>query len=228
MAKRQIPRIQVQARAQFGKRYNARLRKTGRLPVVIYGHGKDPVHASADQLELITLLRTQARLLDVAVDKSAEPCLVKDIQWDHLGTTVIHVDLARVDLTQRVRVDVPFKIIGDAVGLKESGTFLDQPLAALNIDCLVTEIPEFIVVDVTNLKPDDEISVADLKLPEGVVAKSDSHSIVAAVRTIKEEVAEAPAEGATAAAGSEPEVIGKKEKEAAEAAAAAAPGAKKK
>lgn len=224
MAKRQIPRIQVQPRSQFGKRYNARLRKTGRLPVVIYGHGKDAVHASADQLELMTLLKAQARLLDVAVDKTAEPCLVKDIQWDHLGSTVIHIDLARVDLTQRVRVRVPIKITGEAIGLKESGTFLDHPLAELDIECLVTEIPEHIVVDVTHLKPDDEINVAAVKLPEGVVAKSDSHSVVAAVRTIKEEEVVAPAEGA--AAGTEPEVIGQKEKEAA--AAAAAPDAKKK
>jgi large subunit ribosomal protein L25 len=225
MAKRQIPRVQVEPRAQFGKRYTARLRKSGRLPVVIYGHGKEPVHASANQLDLITVLKTQARLLDVAVDKSSEPCLVKDIQWDHLGSTVIHVDLARVDLTQRVRVSVAVKIVGEAIGLKESGTFLDRPLAEIEVECVVTEIPEFITVDVTNLKPDEEIAVSGVKMPDGVVAKSDSHSIVAAVRTIKEEEVVAPVEGAVAA-GSEPEVIGQKEKDAA--AAAATEGAAKK
>ena len=174
--------------------------------------------------ELVTLLKTQARLLDVAVDKTAEPCLVKDIQWDHLGTTIIHIDLARVDLAQRVRVRVPVKITGEAIGLKEGGTFLDHPLADIDVETLVTEIPEFILVDVTNLKADDEIAVGDLKLPEGVIAKSDSHSIVAAVRTIKEEVVEAPAEGTAAAAAAGPEVIGQKEKDA----AAAAEAAKKK
>lgn len=208
MAKREIPKIKVQSRDQLGKRYAARLRKAGRLPAVVYGHKKDPLHVSVDGMEMGELLHQNTHLVEIVLDKHSEPCLVKDIQWDHMGSSVVHVDLTRVDLTERVKVDVELVLVGEAVGLKESGTILEHFVTSIPIECLATEIPDSIRADVSHLKVDDSLVVRDLKLPEGITTSLDADTIIAAVHTVAEEIVApvaAPAEG-----GAEPEIIGKK------------------
>jgi large subunit ribosomal protein L25 len=221
MAKREIPQIKVASRDRLGKRYSMRLRKDGRLPAVVYGHGQDPVHVSADAKEVRTLLHANTHLLNVVLDAKTEPCLIKDVQWDHLGSTIVHVDLARVDLTEKVRVEVEIVITGEAIGLKETGTILETFLQQLEVECLATDIPENIKVDVSHLGVDEEVTVGQIKLPEGVVTTEDPETVVAAVHVLAEEVEPVAAEGTTV----EPEVIGKKAEEGAEGEAAAAPAA---
>lgn len=203
-----IPKVTVQPRERIGTRYAARLRKTGRLPAVIYGHGKDPVHVSLDSKELTALIHDNAHLLEVDLDSHAEPCLIKDVQWDYLGKDIIHVDLARVDLSETVEVEVAVELVGEAIGLKEEGAYLDHPVTEISIECRADSIPELIEVDVSQLGVDQAITVADLKLPEGVKCTMDEETIIAQV-LIAEEEAEAPA----AAESAEPEVIGRKAEE---------------
>ena len=221
MAKREIPKLQVAPRPRLGKRYSLRLRKEGKLPAVIYGHKQDPVHVALDRKAMTDLLHRNTHLLEVALDAHTEPCLVKDVQWDHLGAHVIHVDLARVDLTERVKVDVSVELTGEAVGLKEAGTLLEQYLAEIEVECLATDIPDAIKADVSHLGVEDSLLVKDIKLPEGVSTTASPEAIVAAVHTIKEEVEPVAAAEGTAA---EPEVIGKKAEEGAEGEAAPASG----
>ena len=224
MATKQFPQIAIQVREKLGSRYADRLRKTGRLPIVVYGHKQDAVHASADYKEVHGLLHSNVHILELNVDSHKQPVLIKDIQWDHLGTTVVHLDLERVDLTQRVTVEVPLVLSGEAIGLKEEGAILEHPLTNLEIQCLATEIPDEIKVDVTDLKVGHTFLVKNLKLPTGVTTKLDPETLVAGISVIKEVVVEvAPVEGAVA----EPEVIGKKAEEGAEGAAAAEGGDKK-
>lgn len=222
MAKREIPKVKVQHRDRLGSRYAARLRKAGQLPVVIYGHKKEAIHATANAEEFHDLLHRNTHLVEVVVDKSTEPCLVKDVQWDHLGSVIVHVDLARVDLNERVKVEVPLVLVGEAPGLKETGAILEHPFTEIEVECLATEIPDNVKADVSNLKVDDTLTVKDIKLPEGVTTTLDPDTIIAVITVVKEEVVEvaAPAEGST-----EPEVIGKKVEEGVEGAAPAA-GAK--
>ncbi|MEX2215811.1 MAG: 50S ribosomal protein L25 [Phycisphaeraceae bacterium] len=201
-----IPKINAQPRELLGSRNTLRLRKAGQIPVVIYGHEQDPVHASLDRKAFTELAHRNVHLLEVAVGSSTEPCLIKELQWDYLGSQIIHVDLARVDLTEKVEVEVELVIVGEPKGAKEAGAFLQQFLQSLEIECLATQIPENIKVDVSNLGVEEHISVKDLKLPEGIVAITDEDQFVVGV-VLAEEEEEAPvAEGATA----EPEVIGRK------------------
>lgn len=226
MASSKIPSIQVQKRDKLGSRYAARLRQGGRLPAVIYGHGQEPLHVSLDRKELVDLLHTRARLLEAQVDTQKQPVLVKEVQWDHLGTDLIHLDLTRVDLTEKVTVKVPLQFAGDAEGLKEEGAILERPVTELEVECVVTEIPDQIKVDVSALKVGDALTVKDIKLPEGVVSKLDPETVVATISIVQEEVVEVvpTAEGAA-----EPEIIGKKAgEEGAEGAAPAAEGGAKK
>ncbi len=213
MATQQIPQLNASVRPSIGTRDAARIRKTDRIPGVIYGHGQDPVHVSMDKKELIALLRKNTHLLEAVIDSKAEPVLVKDIQFDHLGSQVIHVDLARVDLTQRVTVEVGLEFTGDAIGLKEAGAIFEHPVDQIEIECLVTQIPSVIKVDVSKLNIGDALQVKDIVLPNGVTTTLDPNTTIASVSVVSEEAATPLAADGTAA---EPEVIGKKVEEGAE------------
>ncbi len=204
-----IPRIQSQTRQQLGSRDAGKLREAGRLPAVIYGHKQDPEHLSLDRKEITNLLHHNAHLIEVETGSKTEPCLIKDVQWDHLGSQIIHVDLTRVDLTERVTLDVEIELTGEAVGLKEAGAYLEHPVTQLSIQCLASQIPESIKVDVSELGVGESIAVADLKLPEGVTVEDAPESVVAVIHKAAEE--EEPEE-ITATGEAEPELIRKKEK----------------
>lgn len=219
MATQTIPQIKAEVRDRLGTRYSARLRKEGRLPVVIYGHQQEPVHASVNLDEAVEVLHRNAHLVELVLGSQSEPCLVKDIQWNHLGSQIIHLDLARVDLTERVTVEVELEFIGEPAAVKQAGVILEHLITEVEVECVATNIPERIQVDVSAMQIGDTLTVADLKLPEGVDVVTDGETIVASVT----EVADEPEPVAAAAdAAAEPEVIGRKAKED-EAAAAAAP-----
>lgn len=206
MAQQQMPRIESTQRDRTGSRYAARLRQTGRLPAVVYGHGQDPLHISLDAKGFTDVLHHNAHLIELVVDSRTEPCLIKDVQWDHLGRSIIHVDLARVDLNEEVEVEVGIELAGEPAALKEAGAVLEHPLSELSVRCKANAIPESIVVDVSELKMDEMLTVADLKLPEGVEAVTDPETMVARLSVVAEVTEEetTPAEGAA-----EPEVIGR-------------------
>jgi large subunit ribosomal protein L25 len=200
------PTISAEVRDRTGTRYAARIRAEKKIPAVIYGHKKDPVHIAVDSKEMIALLHHNAHLIDINVAGKSEPCLVKDIQWDHLGSTVIHVDLARVDLSEEVDVEIEIELIGDAVGLKEVGAMLDQNSNTLHVKCRADAIPERLTHDVSEMTVGDSLLVSGLKLPAGVTATSDPDTLVAHLSVTK--VAEEEEE--VVEGGDQPEVIGGK------------------
>ena len=101
-----IPTLETTARDKTGSRYSARLREAGQIPAVVYGHKQDPVHVAVDAQVITGLLHENTQLVNAQVAGKTEPCLIKDIQWDYLGDHIIHVDLARVDLSEEVEVEV--------------------------------------------------------------------------------------------------------------------------
>ena len=136
--------------------------------------------------------------------------LIKEVQYDHLGQHAIHADLTRVSMDERVEVTVPIHVRGTAKGVEDGGV-LSQMLTELEIECLVTAIPEEIRVSVTNMELDDTLHVEDLEVPEGVKVITEPDTLVVAVKSVEEEVEEEEAveeEGAE-----EPEVIGRAKKE---------------
>ena len=201
------PKIHAEVRDRTGSRYAARNRAKGMLPGVIYGHKQDPIHVSVNAKELIELLHHNVHVLEVEVGGKSEPCLVKDVQWDHLSKHIIHVDLARVDLNEEVEIELELKLIGEAVGLKVAGALLEQAAATIEVKCRANAIPEFLTHDVSALEVGDSVLVSDLKLPAGVTAVSDPDTLVAHISVTKEEVEEEVAAEGT----DEPEVIGKAE-----------------
>jgi large subunit ribosomal protein L25 len=158
-------------------------------------------------------------VFDIALDGKSEKVLVKEVQYDHLGQEVLHVDFARVSLDERVEVTVPLELKGEPKGEADGGV-LQQVIAELELECLVTEIPDAIRHNVSEMALNDVLHIKDLKLPPGVRALQDEDLIVATVKEIQEEVA-APAAAEEGAA--EPEVIGRKAEDAPAEGAAAEP-----
>lgn len=207
MANREIPKIQTQVRDRLGTRYSRRLREAGRLPAVVYGHGQDPLHISVDAEAFAEVLHHGAHLLEVVVDSKNEPVLVKAVQWNHLGEDIVHVDLARVDLTEQVQVQLDLELIGEPKALEEEGAILDHPIATVTVECRADSIPEKLTHDIGQLGLEDVVTLADLTLPPGVALSSemDPETVVAQIQIMAEE----PEEEQPVAEGAEPEVIGR-------------------
>lgn len=217
----QTANISVKPRSELGSRANKRLRDAGFLPGVIYGHKEAVVPITLPRKETVNHLKHGAHVFDLAIEGKSEKVLVKEVQYDFLGSEVLHVDFARVSLDEKVEVTVPIELKGEPKGEADGGV-LQQILAELEVECLVTEIPDKVTVNVTEMKLNDVIHIKELKLPAGVRALQDENLIVVQVKEVKEEEAAPAAEGEA-----EPEVIGKKkEDEAAE--GEAAPAADKK
>src|SRR5687768_1708543 len=201
--------INVKQRSELGSRANKRLRDQGLLPGVIYGHKEAVVPITLPKKEVVGHLSHGAHVFDLAIDGKSEKVLVKEVQYDHLGAEVLHVDFARVSLDEKVEVTVPLELKGEPKGEKDGGV-LQQILNELHVECLVTDIPDKIVHNVSEMALDDVVDIKDLKLPQGVKLLHDEDLIVVQVKEIKEEEV-APA--AVAEGEAEPEVIGKKKEE---------------
>ncbi len=203
----ETPRIKAEPRQRTGSRYAQRLRREGKLPAVVYGHKQDPVHLIVNGKEITTHLQAGAHLLEVEQDGGAvETCLIKDVQYDYLGSTLIHVDLARVDLNEEIEVSVPVTVKGrDASpGAKAAGALVELLMADIEVLCTAGNIPDEVIADISSLDVDEHLTVGELKYPEGVRAARDADDIVVAIHVAKEEIAPAaPAEGAEA----QPEVL---------------------
>ena len=205
----ETPTIKATSRDQLGTRYSKRLRKTGRLPGVIYGHKANPVTISVDEKETLAVLKKGAHVINVAIEGAQpETCLVKDLQFGYLGDNVIHVDFARVDLNEEVEVNVHLRFTGSPEAAKKPGAVLTYPMAQIEVICKVSEIPSEIKVDIS--KMEEMFTVAELQLPPGVRTKVPGHILVAQIGFVQEEVVAAPEAAEVAAAATEPEVITEK------------------
>lgn len=213
----QTPRLSGERRQRTGSKYAVRLRRQGKLPAVIYGHGLDPAPIAVDAHEITHALHEGAHLFEVALGSTeSETCLIKDVQYDHLGDTVIHVDLARVDMSEEVEVWVPINVVGQdsAPGLKQEGAFFQHPLTDLQVSCRADAIPDQITVDVSALQANATLTVGDLAMPPGVKAVTDPDTTVATISVVSEEEYEAVEEAAASvAAEAEPEVIAERKED---------------
>jgi len=196
----------TQQRDGRGTRLARRLRKQGLVPAVIYGHqeGTLPVALPAD--DLTKAIRHGVHVLDLQTDGKAQKVLIREVQWDHLGKELLHVDFARVGADERVVVTVPVEIKGTAPGISAGGV-LDQPIHSLAVECLVTSVPDSVRVNVNELQLGDAVHVRDLVLPPDVKVMADPDAIV--VHVTQKQVEEAPAAAVPAPEQAEPEIIGR-------------------
>ena len=197
--------LHVEQRKTIGKRNNERLRRSGRLPAVLYGHGEDPVSLTlaADQFE--ASLRHGAKVVDLDGAASGK-ALLQDIQWDTFYQQVLHVDLLRVMAGERVTVEVPIELRGEAPGSREGGV-IEQMIHSIEIEVALDVIPDKLHINIKNLQIGDHLTAKDIiDLPEGATILSDEDAMI--VHCVTPTIDEEEAAAEEAAAG-EPEVIGK-------------------
>ena len=210
--------LEVTRREHTGKEVAKKLRREGKVPAVVYGGHKEPVAITVDRkavTELVTKGEHGIRsvfLLKMAGTDQQRHAMIKEITIDPISRRMEHIDFVRVVMDEKIKVTVPVRIVGTAIGVKEGG-LLDFQVRDLHLECMPTAIPDAIDVDVTPLNGHEYYRVKDLKLPEGVKVLEDPERVVVGVTHARAEVAEAAIEGAVAVA--EPEVIkkGKPEEE---------------
>lgn len=201
--------LHVESRQAHGTRNARRLRRAGKIPAVLYGHGQETISLAVSAEELEAVLRHGARLVRLtgAVEEQA---FIRELQWDTWGSHVLHVDFTRVSEHERVRVEVPLELRGEAPGVKAGGV-IKHALHQVEIECEATAIPEKLYVNINQLQLGQQITVGQLDLPPTVKVLADPEELVVECHEpveVAEEVA-APAEG-------EPEVIGRKKEAEAE------------
>jgi large subunit ribosomal protein L25 len=177
--------LQAEPRAQTGSKAAAAIRRKGRIPAIVYGHKQEPVAIALNAHDFTEGLRHGHRLMDVAISGNTEKMVIKDLQYDHLGRTIIHADLMRVDVTERIKVEVPLELKGVPKGTQEGGV-LEAHMDHVDVECLAIDIPESIIVSVKDLDVGQSIYARDVKLPEGVKLMSLPDIIVATCRVLAE------------------------------------------
>jgi len=206
--KHETPKIEAERREKVGTVYAQRLRKSGRLPAIIYGHKKDPVAVSIDEKEILTHLHRGTHVLDIAVKGSgSETVLVKDLQFGYLGDNVLHVDFARVDLEEEVTVLVNLVFAGVPLAAAQTGAILTHDMTSLEVICRVNAIPGEIPVDLTLMGEGTLITVGDIELPTGVRATVEPETPITHISFVKKEEEAVGEEVEVTTDGTEPEVI---------------------
>ncbi len=177
--------LQAELRQRIGSKASATVRRQGRIPGIVYGHKKDPVAISLDAHDFLEGVHHGHRLMDVTIDGATEKMLIKDLQYDHLGRDIVHVDLMRVDVTEMITVSVPVELKGVAKGIQDGGV-VESNTSRLDVECLAISIPASIVVSIKDLGVGESIKAGDLKLPEGVKLVTSPENIVVSCRVVAE------------------------------------------
>jgi large subunit ribosomal protein L25 len=200
-----VPEVKLTAelRTEFGKGAARRIRRAHKVPAVLYGHGTDPIHITLPGHETLLALRQANALLSIDVNGSSQLALPKQVQRDPLKHTIEHVDLVLVRRGEKVTVDIPVVVEGEAA----ADTMVDLVANTVSVEAEATHIPQQITVSIEGLAAGTQILAGDLHLPEGSTVQLDADALVVNITNapsaaeVEAELAEAEVE-----AGIEPTV----------------------
>ena len=208
--------VEAKPRQGGGKNDARRLRKTGMIPAVVYGAGRDSVAIAVDPKQMSRILHSESghnSIFDLSLDGQSAKVMIVDWQYEPIKGALLHVDLKRIAMDKVLQVSVPILLKGEAPGVKVQGGILEQILREVEIECLPADIPSHVDVDITNLGLHEVLRVKDLPHSGKLKFLDAEDATVAHVVSIREEVAPAAeAEAATAATAgtpAEPEVAKK-------------------
>jgi large subunit ribosomal protein L25 len=192
-------------RAKQGTGASRRLRITGRTPGIVYGGTGQPQLVELDHNALWHALKKEAfhsTILDMEVDGKSNPVLLRDVQMHPFKQLVLHIDFQRVDANTKLHMKVPLHYSGDenSPAVKQDGCIANHVVTEIEVACLPADLPEFIAVDLSNLKKGTSLHLADIKLPKGVTAVTHGKNNPVLVSVVQIAGAEPAAEAAPAAA----------------------------
>ena len=209
--------LSATARDNGGKGVARKLRGDGRVPAVVYGHGRDPQALSINTRELERLLdhiAAESTVIDLDIDGKPARTLIREIQRHPFKRQILHVDFQELVAGEKISVSVPIVLLGVPDGVRMDGGILDQTMRELEIEVDPSNIPNHVEVDVTKLTIGSSVHVRDIPVPEGVDVLDDEDASVCVVSAPRAVIEETPAavEGEVEAA-AEPEVIRAKKPE---------------
>jgi large subunit ribosomal protein L25 len=170
-------KLTAEPRTSFGKGAARKIRATGKIPAVIYGHGTDPQHVTLPSHEVGLILRKANAVLDLDINGKSQLALVKDVQKDPVKQIIEHLDLIVVRKGEKVIVDIPVHLEGEAA----PGTSVNQDANTLSLEAEATNIPERLVISIEGLEEGAHITAGDVKLPEGSSLISDPELLVVGI-----------------------------------------------
>jgi large subunit ribosomal protein L25 len=205
--------IEANERKAINKRSRNRLRNEGRVPGVLYGSRMEPIPIDVTRLVINPLVFTaKTNLISLKLDGHEEyECVIKDVQFDPVTDKVLHFDLIGLTRGEKIQLEVPLKLLGNAVGVKEGG-LLQESMHKLNIECLPKDIPQSLELEVTELNIGDSIHISDLNFENITILNPENTIVVSVVLPKVEKEVEEVEEGEELAeeeGAAEPEVIGK-------------------
>lgn len=206
--------LAAERRQESGKSAVRKLRQSGKIPAVVYGHGRkpEPLTISLTDFEkVLTQTHAGAAVIDLTINGSTIRTLVRDIQRHPIRKTVTHVDFLEIHAGERIRVDVPVELVGSPDGVRHAGGVLEQFLREIEIDVLPRDIPEHVQIDVTELRVAHSIHVRDITIENAKILTDPDTTVCTVVppRVEVEPVVEAEEEEVA-----EPELIRKPKGEA--------------
>ncbi len=225
--------LEAQPRTPGTKNDARRVRREGRIPAVVYGAGKSAVPVAVDPRHVSRILHSETghnSVFDLALDGEKTKAMIVDWQYEPIKGSLLHIDLKRIAMDQKLRVNVPIELVGTPEGVKTQGGLLELIVREVEVECLPADIPKLIELNVAELVFGVVLRVSDLPKNDKVKFLTDADQPVAHILSIKEEVAATPEATAAeaAAAPAEPEVIKKGKQETEEEAEAPAEKKEKK
>ncbi|MEA5456692.1 50S ribosomal protein L25/general stress protein Ctc [Sinomonas sp. JGH33] len=193
-------KLAAQKRTEFGKGYARRARAAGKIPAVIYGHGAEPLHVNLPGHDTTIAVRVANALLTIDIEGEEHLALVKDIQRDPVRQIIEHIDLLTVRRGEKVQVDVPVHVTGEAA----PATVVNQEAVTLTVEAEATHLPSALEVSIEGREAGQHVHASDVVLPKNVALVTEAETIVVniseAVAVAEEPEAEAAAPAAEAAA----------------------------
>ncbi|GGS49405.1 MULTISPECIES: 50S ribosomal protein L25/general stress protein Ctc [Streptomyces] len=184
-------KLSAETRTEFGKGAARRIRRENKVPVVLYGHGSDPLHLTLPGHDLLLALRTPNVLIALDIDgKTSELAIPKAVQRDPLKGFLEHVDLLLVKRGEKVTVEIPVHVEGE---LAPGGNLLEHVLDALPVETEATHIPESVTVSVEGLEAGASVLAKDITLPSGTTLAVEEDAVVLQVLAAQAEETEGEA-----------------------------------
>ena len=202
--------LAAKARDNSGKGVSRKLRGEGRVPAVVYGHGRDPLSLSINTRELERLLdhiAAESTVIDLDIDGKPSRTLIREIQRHPFKRQILHVDFQELVAGEKISVSVPIVLVGVPDGVRMDGGILDISMRELEIEVDPSNIPNHVELDVTKLTIGSSVHVRDIPLPEGVEVLDDLDASVCVVSAPRAAVEETPAAEGEVEVAAEPEVI---------------------
>lgn len=182
--------LKAQIREELGKKFTKKLKKGGLVPAVVYRSGRKTIHLKINEKDLLNILRTKAGenvIINLNIDDwqkgkdKNRVVILKEVQHHPIKDWILHVDFQEISLTEKLTVNVPIVVKGEAEGVVKDEGALERVVWEVKVECLPTDIPEKIEVDVTHMKIGDSILIKDLQIPPGVKILADAEQTVVSV-----------------------------------------------